>query len=199
MDDDGPGGRALGRRQPDRLGQHLERCPKAAGVSGTAYAALDRALGTLRLEAALPARLEQVTLRRARLADGDARTGTLGGAGSASRSRRSLRRRSWWSPPGSRSWTAARCPPRRRPSTRRPRHRSVSQSGPAHRRRLPRRRPASGAAPPAWCPGEPPPELAARPDLFVNLPLLRNLDKLQHYEAIQTISVDGRNGGQSSG
>jgi hypothetical protein len=45
-------------------------------------------------------------------------------------------------------------------------------------------------------PSEPPPELAARPDLFVNLPLLRNLDKVQHYEAIQTIAVDGA---QSSG
>src|SRR5262249_9960609 len=56
-------------RQPDLLGQHLERCQNCRR-EWEAYAALDRALGTLPLEAALPARLEQVTLRRVRLADG---------------------------------------------------------------------------------------------------------------------------------
>ena len=67
-----------------------------------------------------------------------------------------------------------------------------------------RLRPAPSAAPASPqrrrvvrdVPSEPPPELAARPDLFINLPLLRSLDKVQHYEAIQTIAVDGA---QSSG
>src|SRR5262249_42009871 len=59
----------LSGRQPDLLGQHLERCQDCRR-EWEAYAALDRALGTLPLEAALPARLEQVTLRRVRLADG---------------------------------------------------------------------------------------------------------------------------------
>ena len=48
-------------------------------------------------------------------------------------------------------------------------------------------------------PSQPPPELAARPDLFVNLPVLRNMEKLQHYEAIQTTTLDGQHDGQSNG
>ncbi len=35
-------------------------------------------------------------------------------------------------------------------------------------------------------PTEPPPELADRPDLFVDLPILRNMEKLEHYDSIQT-------------
>jgi hypothetical protein len=48
-------------------------------------------------------------------------------------------------------------------------------------------------------PDDPPAELAARPDLFVNLPMLRNLDKLQHFDAIQTTTLDGHEGDQSNG
>ena len=39
-------------------------------------------------------------------------------------------------------------------------------------------------------PSEPPAELAAAPDMFMNLPILRNLEKLEHFEAIQTTTVD---------
>jgi hypothetical protein len=39
-------------------------------------------------------------------------------------------------------------------------------------------------------PSQPPPELAARPDLFVDLPMLRNLERLEHFEAIQTTTLD---------
>ncbi len=39
-------------------------------------------------------------------------------------------------------------------------------------------------------PAEPPPELAADPDLFVDLPILRNMDKLQHFDAIRTTTLD---------
>jgi hypothetical protein len=35
-----------------------------------------------------------------------------------------------------------------------------------------------------------PPELAAAPGKFMNLPILRNLEKLQHFEAIQTTTLD---------
>jgi hypothetical protein len=48
-------------------------------------------------------------------------------------------------------------------------------------------------------PSDPPAELAARPDLFVNLPLLRNFDKLQHYDAIQTGTLEGQQGDRSNG
>jgi anti-sigma factor RsiW len=37
---------------------------------------------------------------------------------------------------------------------------------------------------------EPPAELAARPDLFVEMPILRNLEKLQNFEAIQMTTLD---------
>jgi len=38
-------------------------------------------------------------------------------------------------------------------------------------------------------PSEPPAELAAAPDMFMNLPILRNLEKLEHFEAIQTTTL----------
>jgi anti-sigma factor RsiW len=39
-------------------------------------------------------------------------------------------------------------------------------------------------------PNLPPPELAAAPDKFMNLPILRNLEKLDNFEAIQTTTLD---------
>ena len=39
-------------------------------------------------------------------------------------------------------------------------------------------------------PDEPPPDLAAAPDKFMNLPILRNLEKLEHFEAIRTTTLD---------
>jgi anti-sigma factor RsiW len=37
----------------------------------------------------------------------------------------------------------------------------------------------------------PPPALAAAPELFIQLPVLRNLEKLEHYDAIRTTTLDG--------
>jgi len=42
----------------------------------------------------------------------------------------------------------------------------------------------------ATVPAEPPPELAAAPELFVDLPLLRNMEKLEHFETIRTTTLD---------
>jgi anti-sigma factor RsiW len=39
-------------------------------------------------------------------------------------------------------------------------------------------------------PVEPPAELAARPELFVDLPILRHMEKLDHLEAIQATAID---------
>lgn len=39
-------------------------------------------------------------------------------------------------------------------------------------------------------PNEPPSELTAAPDKFMNLHILRNLEKLEHFEAIQTTTLD---------
>jgi len=41
-------------------------------------------------------------------------------------------------------------------------------------------------------PQGPPPALAARPDLFMELPILRNMEKLEHFEQIETTTVDGQ-------
>jgi len=38
---------------------------------------------------------------------------------------------------------------------------------------------------------EPPPDLAAAPERFIDLPVVRNLDKLEHYEAITAVDDDG--------
>ena len=53
--------------------------------------------------------------------------------------------------------------------------------------------------PPGSVPSEPPPDLAARPDLFVDLPMLRNLERLEHFEAIQTTTLEGQDGERSNG
>jgi hypothetical protein len=37
-------------------------------------------------------------------------------------------------------------------------------------------------------PAEPPPELADRPDLFIDLPIFRHMEKLEHYDQIETSS-----------
>ena len=38
-------------------------------------------------------------------------------------------------------------------------------------------------------PTEPPPDLAAAPDLFMNLPIIRNMEKLEHFEAITMVEL----------
>ncbi len=42
----------------------------------------------------------------------------------------------------------------------------------------------------AKLPAEPPAKLAEAPDLFVDMSIIRNLDKLTHFEAIQTTTLD---------
>jgi anti-sigma factor RsiW len=52
--------------------------------------------------------------------------------------------------------------------------------------------PAPVAQKPKKAPSGPPPELAARPDLFMELPILRNMEKLEHFEQIETTTVEGQ-------
>jgi Putative zinc-finger len=189
----------LSDRRSQRLTEHMEGC---AGCrrEWEAYTALERVLGSLPLETVLPPRLEQVTLRNARLAEAEAtktRRRWLGIAVPALAAtavvvvaaRLSLQDTEPVPAPAPAAPTRVlTAPPSRAPGR-------VAERAPA---------PAPSASPAApqrrrvarGVPSQPPPELAARPDLFVNLPLLRNLDKVQHYEAIQTIAVDGA---QSSG
>jgi len=44
---------------------------------------------------------------------------------------------------------------------------------------------AADVAPPT----EPPPDLAAAPELFMNLPIIRNMEKLEHFEAISMVEL----------
>jgi anti-sigma factor RsiW len=51
-------------------------------------------------------------------------------------------------------------------------------------------------------PSEPPPELAAAPDLFMDMPILKNIERLDHFEAIRTTTLDdapGPDGEASNG
>jgi hypothetical protein len=48
-------------------------------------------------------------------------------------------------------------------------------------------------------PAEPPQELADRPDLFIDLPILRHMEKLEHYEQIETSSSPDAPGGPAGG
>jgi len=38
-------------------------------------------------------------------------------------------------------------------------------------------------------PSEPPPDLAAAPELFMNLPVIRSMEKLEHFEAISMVEL----------
>jgi hypothetical protein len=52
--------------------------------------------------------------------------------------------------------------------------------------------PAAVAEAPETPPEELPAALTTRPDLFIDLPILRNLDKLEHFEQIETTTLDGQ-------
>jgi hypothetical protein len=176
----------------ERLAQHIERC-EGCRREQVAYAALDRALGTLPMMTAMPSRLEQDTLRRVRLAAEEDEV-------------RDARRIGRWVVVTAPALVATAAlvltlrtvPPPVDPDRDEPA--AVGEGGavPTPAARLARR-----DAPPAppqpgarrrravdTVPSDPPADLAARPDLFVNLPLLRNFEKLEHYDAIETTTVD---------
>jgi hypothetical protein len=174
-----------------RLTQHVERC-EGCRRERTAYAALDRLLDVIPPDAPLSPRFEQDTLRRVRLAADDVpeRAGrwlSVGVPALAGAAVLLLAVRAVVPPaePGS-------TPTRGKPATASATSRSAAPAPPAEPTTARRR--GTGNVP-----SEPPPELAAHPDLFVNLPVLRNMEKLQHYEAIQTTTLDEQHDAQSSG
>lgn len=151
-----------------------------------ATTALFTALGSLPMEADVPARLEQDTLRRVRLAADEPPV-----------------RAGWW------SWLPRPLPAlalvatltvavlvtflqRGGPVTSR-------VSAPATRvAKVDQPRPSGAPVAvaravrraPRPVPDEPPPVLAAAPDMFVDLPILRHLEKLEHFDAIRTTTLD---------
>jgi anti-sigma factor RsiW len=163
--------------------RHLEGC-EGCRRERTAYAALDRALGLLPMESAVSTSLERAVARRVRHEGGDVSP---------------ARRAPWWlgvpavaaaavlalSVRGTRLSGDA-------PATASSPARQLAEAPPAMQ--LAKRHRAPGAVP-----RDPPPDLAARPDLFVDLPMLRDLERLEHFDAIQTTTLKDQDGGRSSG
>jgi hypothetical protein len=189
-------------RRVEQLARHVERCEDCRREQ-VAYAALDRALGLLPTAAELPPRFEQDTLRRVRVAADDAdprepgrigRWVLLGAPALAATAALGLALHGGAPPDTGRVPTTAKAGGN---TPAKPAAVELAQ-GEAPTPATPQ----AGARPRRIVqavPGDPPPELAARADLFVDLPMLRNLDKLQHYEAIQTTTLDGQQEDQSNG
>jgi len=174
------------------LERHLEGC-EGCRRERMAYAALDRALGLLPMEAAVPGALEQAVARRVRTVDAAPAARrvpwwlgvpALAGAAVLALAVRGTGLRTVGpsaTGPGQDQMMIAVLP-------------TVDPATDPHRvQRALRRRPPGGV------PSEPPPDLTARPDLFVDLPMLRNLDRLEHFEAIQTTTLEGQDGERSNG
>jgi hypothetical protein len=179
----------LAPRRRRALDRHLETCAECRRE-------LDRTAAVLHAVAALPAEapvslaLEQSTLRRIRALDGE-----RAGRGISA----------WWIRPSVPVFalaaalvavvvirfvtvptgapfgggTAARRPDARTART----ATSGKPSALAARKRSPETRLAN-------VPKDPPPKLASAPDLFVDLPMLRHFDKLEHFDAIRMTTVD---------
>ena len=175
----------LSPRRRRALDGHLAACAACRRELAVTERMLT-ALEGLPMEAAVSPRLEQATLRRVRLAAAD----------EAERAPASRWTR-WLPLPAFALATAAvlvlaigivrrtgEVPgaPAVRPAPKGD-ARGVAQAPPSLLR--PPRRIAKG--PP---PAEPPAKLAEAPDLFVDMPIIRNLDKMTHFEAIQTTTLD---------
>src|SRR5262245_54730874 len=192
-------------RRRRALDRHLAACAACRREMATTATILD-ALGGLAMAAPVPARLEQDTLRRVRLA-----------AEEPEASRR------WWARlpvPALAFATAALlavvivrgrdvplAPPatpaaKAVPGARRPAAEPMARTAARPVQAVARAQPQPIVSEP---PAELPPALAAAPDLFMNLPILRHLEKLEHFDAIQTTTLDdapaapGGDGERSSG
>ena len=173
----------LAPRRRRALDAHLAACAACRRELAVTERMLT-ALEGLPMEAAVSARLEQATLRRVRLAAAD----------EAERAPASRWTR-WLPLPAFALATAAVLvlaigivrrtggvpgAPAVRPAPKLD-ARGVAQAPPSLLR-PPRRF--------AKLPTEPPAKLAEAPDLFVDMSIIRNLDKLTHFEAIQTTTLD---------
>src|SRR5689334_13631966 len=165
----------LGAHRRRALDRHLARCggcrAEQVAIDGV-LAVLDR----LPTDAEVPARLEQNVMRRVRaLADeSETRRATV------SRWLRVL------APPLAAGVVAAATM-----LTFRGAIEPTSSAPPSAVARAPRREPAVVARRPKTAvPDVPPAELASRPDLFVDMPILRDMDKLQHFDSIAAMDDD---------
>jgi hypothetical protein len=183
---------ALTHRRRRTLERHVAGCGSCRAELTTTRGVLAAVTG-LPAEGAVPPRLEQATLRAVRL---------------AAAAEEEARGRAWWRTPalaglavaaalaavavGVRRYADGPAGPAgaplevARPVEQRPATAPTPAPSPPARTVVARR-----PAPPAEPPKQPPPELAARPELFVELPILRHMEKLDHLEAIQATALDG--------
>ena len=180
-------------RQQQRLDRHLTACAACRQELAATRTMLE-VVARLPAEMALPPRLEEATLHRMR---------------DAARAERSERQPTpWWrslSLPalavaaaavlalavGLRQFDVVATRSVDVPD--RVAAKSSHQAGPQHQvaaeaphPRLARQEPRRGSEPPK----DPPAELASAPDLFMDLPILRHMEKLEHFEAIRTTTLD---------
>lgn len=180
-----------GEITPERrhdLDEHVAACTECRDEL-RATTALLGALGNLPQEAAVPALVESATIRRMRVAAAEERD-------------RHERRWGWLSTPVLAAAGVAvlalviSTRPAGEQGSRDPATSDASRVGPIARTPDPaptapapqREAPAvavADVAPPA----EPPPDLAAAPELFMNLPIIRNMEKLEHFEAISMVEL----------
>jgi anti-sigma factor RsiW len=169
------------------LDRHLAGCA-ACRVARDETARLHGALGGLPQAAAVPPGLEQAALRRIRAALAEAE---------ADRGWWSLRRAWWLAAPAAAAAVALfvwRQAPPREARVAAP----AAVSAPAPERAPTPRSPAAEAPvrvaqskAPASTAGAaaPPPQVAEALDLYLDLPILENLEKLENYESIRTVDV----------
>lgn len=179
----------LAPRRRRALDGHVAGCPTCREEQKATERVLT-ALGTLSTEAAVSGRLEQATLRAVRLARAAEEEGAAA--------------RRWWEslrlPAVALAGAAVvvlafgvlRSVERRgggrdagAPRLAQGPVREAAPAAPAPPTRVARR--PEAVTPP---PRDPPAELADAPELFVDLPIFRNMDKLRNYEAIQTTTLE---------
>ncbi len=184
----------LPARRRRALDGHVARCPACRDEMATTAAVL-QGVGGLATSSEVPGRLEQATFRRVRLL-------------AAAEAERAATR-AWWMRLrlpvlGFATAVVAIVAVGLMRSGDRP----LASRGIGRERRVVAQAPTKDQPPlvasrerrdptaTATVPAEPPPQLAAAPELFMDLPLLRNMEKLEHFEAIRTTTLD--DGGEQS-
>ena len=170
----------LGARRQLALDRHLARCAACRAEQAPIEGVL-AALDGLDREAAVPARLEQEVLRRVRVLGAEATSETA------------AQRVARWLGGLVPAFAAAAVVIIAVVGIRGRQQGDTGPASPAVARN------ATPAAPERTAvarrakdpvPDEPPAELASRPDLFVDLPILRDMDKLRHFDSIATMEDD---------
>lgn len=169
----------LASRKQRALDRHLTTCPVCRADQAAAEGVL-AAVATLDFEAEVPARLEQHVFREVRRIAADEP------AERTSRSWRSLLTLGPSVAAGAVAVLALVALREMEPSpTAVPAPHAVATAEPR-----PKPQPQPQVARRSHIPSEPPADLASQAELFVDLPMLRHLDKLEHFDAIATMQGD---------